>query len=76
MKELRERLDIEKYKQKINCSQNEKIQDLISLFQKEQISFYKFDDVVIYRLVECIRVSKEKRITVILKGGLKAESVL
>lgn len=45
----------------------------MEVFQQEQIGFSHFDDVVIRRLVECIRVMKDKKIVVVLKGGLQAE---
>lgn len=38
--------------------------------------FKEYDDVVIRRLVECIRVLKDKRIIVVLKGGLQAEETV
>ena len=48
----------------------------MEVFQCEQIGFTEFDDVVIRRLVECIRVMKDKKIVVVLKGGMQAEEYI
>ena len=45
----------------------------MEIFQYGDIGFDEYDDVVIRRLVECVRVMKEKKIVVVLKGGLQAE---
>ena len=49
------------------------IQRFLEIFQYGDIGFDEYDDVVIRRLVECVRVMKEKKIVVVLKGGLQAE---
>ena len=48
-------------------------EELNTKLYEEAISFDVFDDIVIRRLVECIRVMKDRKIVVILKGGLQAE---
>lgn len=41
-----------------------------------EVSFNEYDDVIVRRLIECIRVLKENRIIVVLKGGFQAEENL
>ena len=55
---------------------NAEIMRLDELFANADLSFDHFDDVVIRRLVECIRVMKDGRIVVTLKGGLHAEEYI
>lgn len=52
---------------------NEEFDRIITMFRDTDTSFEKFDDIVIRRLVECIRVMNDRRIVVVLKGGLSAE---
>ena len=52
---------------------NNEFNRIISMFRDTDVSFDEFDDVVIRRLVECIRVMKDRRIVVVLNGGLSAE---
>lgn len=46
---------------------------IISMFLDTDIYFDKSGDVSIRILVGCIRVMKDRRIVVVLKGGLSAE---
>ena len=52
------------------------LKQIIEMIRTDVISFEKFDDVVVRRLVECIRVMKDKRIILVLKGGLQVEEYL
>lgn len=46
------------------------------MFSDTDVSFNKYDDVIVRRLIECIRVLKDNKIIVVLKGGLKSEESL
>lgn len=60
-------------KKKVTFQYLEYNQKKEKVLSEETISFDVFDDIVIRRLVECIRVMKDRKIVVILKGGLQAE---
>lgn len=70
---LREQLEI--VKQQLNEQETIKteVERLFSVFQNEDLKFDEFDEITIRRLVECIRVSEDRNITVILKGGMQAK---
>lgn len=72
IKALRNELDILN-KSAMDNDTNEEFDRIITMFRDTDTSFEKFDDIVIRRLVECIRVMKDRRIVVVLKGGLSAE---
>lgn len=72
IKALRNELDILN-KSAMDNDTNEEFDRIITMFRDTDASFEKFDDIVIRRLVECIRVMKDRRIVVVLKGGVSAE---
>jgi len=73
IKALRNELELIKKSTIFDDGFNNDFNRIISMFRDTDISFDEFDDVVIRRLVECIRVMKDRRIVVVLKGGLSAE---
>ncbi len=73
IKALRQRLETVKVSQKNSKAMSLEYENMINLFDENNLDFSVYDDVVIRRLVECIRVMKDRKIVVILKGGLQAE---
>lgn len=76
VKDLRTQLEIAKCKQGNNAEVSIEIERFMEVFNREEIGFTEFDDIVIRRLVECIRVMKDRKIVVILKGGMQAEEYI
>lgn len=76
IKALRQKLDVAKRTSELDEEVNNEFARIISLFQDVNANFEEFDDRVIRRLVECIRVMKDRRIIVVLKGGLTAEETI
>lgn len=76
VKDLRAQLEIVKCKQGNRVEVSVEMERFMEVFQCEQIGFTEFDDVVIRRLVECIRVMKDRKIVVILKGGMQTEEYI
>lgn len=72
IKVLKNELDILN-KSAMDNGTNEEFDRIITMFRDTDTSLEKFDDIVIRRLVECIRVMNDRRIVVVLKGGLSAE---
>ena len=73
VKDLRTQLEIEKCKQGNTTEASAEMERILAIFRDCAIGFDEYDDVVIRRLVECIRVMKDKKIVVVLKGGMQAE---
>lgn len=76
IKILRQKLEIVQKSAELSDELNEEFSRVISLFEREDCRFEQYDDVVIRRLVECIRIMKNKRIVVVLKGGISAEETI
>ena len=76
IKILREKLNIVKESMKSDETVNSEIERLEKMFTDANISFNEYDDVVVRRLIECIRVMKGNKIIVILKGGMQVEENL
>ena len=76
IKILREKLNIAKESMKSDETVNSEIERMEKMFTDANISFNEYDDVVVRRLVECIRVMKGNKIIVILKGGMQVEENL
>ena len=70
---LRQKLELARQKADACSEANQELARIEKILSEEIISFDVFDDIVIRRLVECIRVMKDRKIVVILKGGLQAE---
>ena len=73
---LRQQLETEKCKVQVDGQQSALLERMTAMFSSDSISFDEYDDVVVRRLVECIRVMKDKRIVVVLKGGLQTEEMI
>lgn len=73
IKALRNELKLIKKSAIFDDGFNNEFNRIISMFRDTDVSFDEFDDVAIRRLVECIRVMKDRRIVVVLNGGLSAE---
>lgn len=76
IKILREKLNIAKESMKSDETVNSEIERMEKMFTDANISFNEYDDVVVRRLIECIRVMKGNKIIVILKGGIQVEENL
>lgn len=76
IKSLRQKLEIVQQASKLDDEMNDEYTRIISLFESEDCKFEQYDDVVIRRLVESIRVMKNKKIVVVLKGGISAEETI
>ena len=55
---------------------NSELERIEKMFSSTEVSFSEYDDVVVRRLIECIRVEKESKIIVVLKGGMQTEENL
>ena len=73
IKILREKLNIAKENVKSDETVNSEIERMEKMFTDANISFNEYGDVVVRRLIECIRIMKGNKIIVILKGGMQVE---
>ena len=67
---LRKQLELTREKIAAVPCMNGNIEEIKEMLSNEQMRFAEFDDVMLRRLVEMIRVDKERQITIFLKGGL------
>ena len=73
VRNLRQQIEFARCRAQTDAAVNDEVNRLTHLFDSENVSFEEFDDVIIRRLVECIRVMADKRIIIVLKGGLQGE---
>ena len=71
IKVLREQLELVQTSELGNISENEEIKRISEILEKEGFSFTEYDDVIVRRIVDCIRVMSDKTIIITLKGGLE-----
>ena len=76
IKALRRQIETEKCRMDTDAGTQAELKQIIEMIRTDFISFERFDDVIVRRLVECIRVMKDKRIILVLKGGLQVEEYL
>ncbi len=70
---LREQLDISKKQMTESERVSEEIEDVKTFLENAEINFVEYDEIVVRKLVECIRVMAERKIVIILKGGVTIE---
>lgn len=73
---LREELDIARKRLDSNTDLTAEIKRLTEIFERDDLTFKEFDDRVIRRITECIRVMGDKSIIITLKGGFELKEKL
>ena len=71
IKALREQLEIVQTFTAGNADANAEIKRITEILENENFSFTEYDDLIVRRIVECIRVMSDKTIVIILKGGFE-----
>ncbi|MCM1508744.1 MAG: recombinase family protein [Ruminococcus flavefaciens] len=71
VKALRQQLETLQTDVDMSGSTDIEVKRIAEILEKEDFSFTEFDDTVIRRIVECIRVMGDKSIVIILKGGFE-----
>ena len=66
---LREQLDISKKQMTENERVNREIENVKAFLKNVDINFSEYNEVVVRKLVECIRVMPDRKIAIVLKGG-------
>ena len=70
---LRNQLEIAKT-QVCSCEQgNQEIEDIKKLFADTEMNFTEYSEIVVRKLVECIRVIGNGKIVIVLKGGMSID---
>ena len=73
---LREQLELAKQRIAANNTMQKETERLKKALSDTAVTFSRYDDVTARRLIECIRVLKDDKIRIILKGGLKIEETI
>lgn len=71
IKALRQQLEMIQTDINIQNSTGIEVKRIAEILENEDFSFTEFDDTVIRRIVDCIRVMGDKSIVIILKGGFE-----
>ena len=70
---LREQLEIIKGRIDSNEAVNKEIENIKQFLSADSLEFSEYSDVTLRRLVEYIRVMKDKSIIIVLKGGIQIQ---
>ena len=73
---LREQLEAVQGRLKSNERVSEEIENIKNFLSSDNADFTEYNDTMVRRLVEYIRVMKDKTIIIVLKGGLQIEEKL
>lgn len=73
---LREQLELAKQRIAANNTVQKETERLKKALADTAVTFSRYDDVTARRLIECIRVLKDGKLRIILKGGLKIEETI
>ncbi len=70
---MREQLDIARNQMSASEKVNTEIENIRSFLADTEINFAEYNEIVVRKLVECIRVMPDSKIVIVLKGGMTIE---
>lgn len=76
IKALREQLELVQCYAPGTTSENAELKRISEIFENESFDFSEYDDLIIRRIVECIKVMHDRTIVIILKGGFEIREKL
>ena len=76
IKALREQLELAQCYAPGTTSENAELKRISEIFENESFDFSEYDDLIIRRIVECIKVMHDRTIVIILKGGFEIREKL
>ena len=72
--QLSERLDTLKSQNKISAETQAKLDKIMDMIENEKFELETFDNVLIRKLIECVKVLGKTEILVIFKGGYEVKT--
>lgn len=72
--QLYERLENLKSQNKISAETQEKVDKIMDMIEHEKFQLETFDNVLIRKLIECVKVLSKTEILVIFKGGYEVKT--
>ena len=72
--QLSERLDILKSQNETSAETQAKLDKIMDMIEHEKFELETFDNVLIRKLIECVKVLSKTEILVIFKGGYKVKT--
>lgn len=70
---MREQLDIAKTQMASSEKVNAEAEKIKAFLAEEDVNFSEYSEIAVRRLIECIRVMPDKKILIVLKGGVTIE---
>ena len=71
IKILREQLDMRRIKSETSKEPPAELKRITEIIENEELRFTEYDDIIVRRIVDCIRVMSDKSIIITLKGGIE-----
>lgn len=71
---INERLKELKQKAKISADTQNKIDSAMKLIEQEKFKLEIFDNIIIRKLIECIKVISKEELLIIFKGGVEVKA--
>lgn len=73
---LTEILNLEKSKEQIQTEKDLRVDEVLDLIDKQGYQLNKYDDVIVRKLIECIKVVSKEKVKIIFIGGYELEASL
>jgi hypothetical protein len=73
---MRSQLDIARNQISASNKVNQEIENIREFIMAEDINFSEYNEIVVRKLIECIRVMPDNKIAIVLKGGMIIETLL
>lgn len=70
---LREQLQNARAKVAVQPNIREEIEEIQKMLENEEMRFFEYDETIVRRLIELIRVEADNKIVIYLKGGMSVE---
>ena len=73
---LRDQLDVANTKMSVSGKVKQEMENIKKILAGTEINFSEYCEIVVRKLVECIRVMRDGKIVIVLKGGMTVEEFL
>lgn len=73
---INKKLEELKQKVKMSADTQNKINSAMEMIEDEKFTFEVFDNIIIRKLIECVKVLSKEELLIIFKGGVEVKSVI
>ena len=70
---MRSQLEVARSQTQASEKVNQEIESIKAFLADTEINFSEYNEIVVRKLIECIRVMPDRKLVIVLKGGITIE---